>query len=245
MKISNSQAFTTRPTAVLLDLDNTLYDYAPCNAAGMAAAATLAASLYGLSAADFGQCFADARVEIKARLGATAAAHSRLLYFQRTIERAGFASQPFAVLQIEQAFWRAYLDTAVLFPHVLDFLDDLRIAAVPAVIVTDLTAQIQLRKLILLGIDRMVDWLVTSEECGADKPSPLCFELALAKLGGVEGPVWCIGDSIDADMVGAKNAVGAVTLLRSGDAAARSHPAVDATFSAFADVRQLFARLAP
>jgi len=243
MKLYNAPLFEQRPAAVLLDLDNTLYAYAPCNAAGMGAAAALAHSIYAISPADFAQCFTDARAEIKARLGATAASHSRLLYFQRTIERAGFASQPFAVLQIEQAFWRAYLDAAVLFPHVLDFLDDLRIAGVPAVIVTDLTAQIQLRKLILLGLDRMVDWLVTSEESGADKPAPLGFELALAKLGGVEGPVWFIGDSIETDLIGAKTAVDAVTLLKNDGASVR-HPAVDASFGDFAKLRAQFARLA-
>ena len=241
MKLHNADLFTQRPAAVLLDLDNTLYAYPPCNAAGMAAAAELAHKLHGISAADFTQCFNDARAELKARLGPVAASHSRLLYFQRTIERAGFASQPFAVLQLEQAFWRAYLDAAVLFPHALDFLDDLRIAGVPAVIVTDLTAQIQLRKMILLGIDKMVDWLVTSEESGADKPAALGFELALAKLGGVEGPVWFIGDSIDGDMAGAKAAIDAVTLLKV-ERGAVSHPAVDASFSDFAALRRLFAR---
>jgi putative hydrolase of the HAD superfamily len=243
MKLRNADLFTQRPAAVLLDLDNTLYAYAPCNAAGMAAAAELAHKLHGISAADFTQCFNDARAELKARLGPVAASHSRLLYFQRTIERAGFASQPFAVLQLEQAFWRAYLDAAVLFPYALDFLDDLRIAGVPAVIVTDLTAQIQLRKMILLGIDKMVDWLVTSEESGADKPAALGFELALAKLGGVEGPVWFIGDSIDGDMVGAKAAIDAVTLLKvAAKPPTRAHAAVDASFSDFAALRRLFAR---
>jgi putative hydrolase of the HAD superfamily len=242
MKIHHPKAFAERPAAVLLDLDNTLYEYAPCNVAGMAAAAGLATSLYGLSAADFAQCFADARSEIKARLGTSAASHSRLLYFQRTIERAGFASQPFAVLQLEQAFWRAYLDAAKLFPQALDFLDDLRIVGVPVVIVTDLTAQIQMRKMILLGLDKMVDWLVTSEESGADKPDPAGFELALAKLGGVEGPVWFIGDSLESDMIGAKTAVGAATLLKTASSKVATHPAVDASFSHFADLRAMFAR---
>lgn len=241
MKIHNPAAFAERPAAVLLDLDNTLYDYAPCNAAGMAAATALAGDLLGIAAGDFARCFADARTELKARLGPVAASHSRLLYFQRTIERAGFASQPFATLQLEQAFWRAYLDAAVLFPGALEFLDDLRIAGVPAVIVTDLTAQIQLRKMILLGLDRVVDWIVTSEESGADKPAAAGFELALAKLGGVEGPVWFIGDSVDGDMAGAREALGAVTLHKSARAVEGSQ--VDAIFDDFASLRRLFAGL--
>ncbi len=243
MIIKRPDAFTQRPSCVLLDFDNTLYDYASCNRAGMEAARSLAQSLLNIAAGDFDQCFADARSELKARLGATASSHSRLLYFQRTVERAGFASQPFAVLQLEQAFWRAYLDAAVLFPQALDFLDDLRIAGVPSVILTDLTAQIQMRKMILLGIDRAVDWIVTSEEVGHDKPSPLGFELALAKLGGVEGPVWFIGDDVECDLAGARRTLDAVTLHKVAigtKAAASEH--VDAVFSDFADLRKLFAQ---
>ena len=166
MRIYKAEAFREPPNCVLLDLDNTLYDYAPCNGAGMAAARALAQKLLSIAAADFDGCFADARLEIKARLGATGASHNRLLYFQRTLERAGFSSQPFASLQLEQAYWRAYLDSAVLFEQVHEFLDDLRIAAVPVVVVTDLTAQIQLRKLTVLGLDSLIDWIVTSEESG-------------------------------------------------------------------------------
>ena len=143
MIIKRPKAFETRPACVLLDLDNTLYAYKVCNSAGMDAARALAQQTLNLAPADFDACFASARTELKARLGATAASHSRLLYFQRTIERAGFGSQPFVVLQLEQAFWRAYLGAARLHAGVLDFLDDLRIAGVPSVIVTDLTERRQ------------------------------------------------------------------------------------------------------
>jgi HAD superfamily hydrolase (TIGR01549 family) len=240
--IKNPKAFEKRPACVLLDFDNTLYDYASCNNAGMEAARRLAQRVLNLAPGDFDQCFADARTELKARLGRTASSHSRLLYFQRTVERAGFGSQPFVVLQLEQAFWREYLDVAVLYPEALDFLDDLRSAGIPSVLVTDLTAQIQMRKMILLGLDRSIEWIVSSEETGADKPSPLAFELALAKLGGVEGPVWFIGDDIDCDLAGAKAAVGAVTLLKTTDGVKPpASPDVDAAFSDFGKLRKLFA----
>mgnify|MGYP000978832160 FL=1 len=242
MIIVHPEAFARRPSCVLLDFDNTLYSYETCNLAGMKAAATLAQRLLNLAPVDFDQCFRDARTEVKTRLGATAASHNRLLYFQRTIERAGFTSQPAAALQLGQAFWRAYMDAMELYPDALAFLNDLRIAGVPAVIVTDLTAQIQMRKLVLLGLDRVVDWIVTSEEAGGDKPDPRAFELALAKFGGVEGDIWCIGDSVENDLVGARQAVGAITLYKvEGKPTRPASDAVDAVFANFADVRQLFA----
>lgn len=242
MIIANQEAFERRPECVLLDFDNTLYSYECCNAAGMDAVSQLAQRQLNLGEADFDQCFRDARTELKSRLGPTAASHSRLLYFQRTIERAGFTSQPALALQLEQAFWRAYLDAMALFPEALNFLHDLRIAGVQAVIVTDLTAQIQMRKMVLLGLDRVVDWIVTSEEIGADKPDPRGFELALAKFGGVEGSVWCIGDNIEQDLAGARRAVGAITLQKvEGKPVRPKSPDVDAVFSEFGDLRRLFA----
>ncbi len=245
MIIVRPEAFSRRPSCVLLDFDNTLYPYAPCNEAGMKAARELAQRLLNIAPADFDQCFRDARTELKDRLGASASSHSRLLYFQRTIERAGFTSQPAVALQIEQAFWRTYMDAIALFPGALDFLHDLRIAGVPVVIVTDLTAQIQMRKIVLLGLDRVVDWVVTSEESGADKPDPRGFELALAKFGGVEGDVWSIGDSIRCDLEGARKAVGASTLHKVEGKPAKPADAeyIDAVFADFADLRRMFAAL--
>ena len=246
MKIFRPELFAKRPACVLLDLDNTLYAYAPCHSEGLASARKLAEQSLNLAAANFDRCFADARSEIKARLGDQAASHHRLLYFQRMLERAGLASRPFEALQLEQAYWRAYIDAARLFPFVMDFLDDLRLGDIPAVIVTDLTAEIQLRKMIALDLDARVDWIVTSEESGHDKPHAASFELALAKLGGVEGPVWMIGDNHACDLVGAKRAIRAITLqnLQPGiSPSPEGCPDTDAHFTSFADLRRLLDQL--
>jgi len=242
MDIRNKAAFTALPSCVLLDLDNTFYAYAPAHAAGMAAAEAVATSSLNLRARDFRNCFDDARTELKARLGRTAASHNRLLYFQRTLERAGFTTQPLLALQMQQAYWRAFLVAATLFSESLEFLDDLRIAGVPAVIVTDLTAEIQFRKIIHFGLDRYVDWVVTSEEAGEDKPCARNFELALAKLGGVEGAVWMVGEEPVSDIQGARQAVDAVCIQKR-HAGVKVHAAgpmaPDAVFSDFGELRRL------
>jgi len=245
MKIFRPEQLTTAPACVLLDLDNTLYPYAPSHANGMKAARHLAQDALGISTGDFDRCFADARTEIKARLHGTGAAHHRLLYFQRTLERAGLATRPMEARQLEQAYWSAYIDSIELFPGVIDFLDDLRLFDVPVVIVTDLTADIQFRKLIALDLHRHLDWLVSSEESGHEKPHPASFELALAKLGGVEGPVWMIGDNHDCDLAGAKAAVNAMTfqIMHEGVTCPASSDVMDAKFTSFRELRKFFASL--
>jgi len=242
MKIRRRELFDQQPSCVLLDLDDTLYEYAPAHAAGLAAAQEFAGEALNLAPGDFLANFEHARVELKNRLGPVASSHSRLLYFARAIERSGFSTQPLIALQMEQTYWRAFLSNATLFDEVIDFLDDLRIAGIPAVIVTDLTAQIQYRKIIHFGLDRYVDWIVTSEESGADKPTAVNFELALAKLGGVEGVIWMVGEHPRCDLIGARDAVGAVCIQKHHAGAEISADA-DASFSAFSELRRLLARL--
>lgn len=200
------------PSCVLIDLDNTVYPYQQAHLAGLEGAAQIAEKLLGIRREDFDDTYRTARAQIKRRLGSVAASHSRLLYFQRMLEQLGLGSQVGYALELEQAYWSLFLEAAQLRPQVLDFLDDLRLYGIPSVALTDLTAAIQFRKMLVWRLDRYLDWIVTSEEVGADKPAPEMFDTALAKLGGVEGSVWMIGDSVEADIDGAKSAINAVTI---------------------------------
>lgn len=229
------------PSCVLLDLDNTLYEYAPCHDAGLLAACEEVEAKLGVTIDDFKRLYGQARQQTKQRLGQTAASHSRLLYFQRALELGGIGSQPRHALSIERAYWRSFLSCSKLFPESEEFLDDLRIRGVPIVIVTDLTCAIQMRKYLFWGLDRYTDWIVSSEESGCEKPAAGIFELALAKLGGVEGATWMIGDNVERDAVGAKKSVGATTFIRRTAEGASLSEHVDYLFDDFQELRHLLA----
>ena len=246
LTIYRADAFLTPPGAVLFDIDNTLYAYEPAHAVAMSAVRAKTAALFGIEPAAFDQVFDAARTATKAQLGSTASSHSRLLYFQRMVEMFGLGSQVLLALDLEQTYWRTLLSNATLFPGVNELLDDLRIAEVPRAIVTDLTAQIQFRKMIYFGLDHDVDYIVTSEEVGFEKPHPAPFEAAIAKMQAQGTCVWMIGDDPETDIVGARRAIQAVTLqkLHRGVTLGSGECQPDAAFTDFADVRALFARLA-
>ncbi len=232
-----------RPELVLLDIDHTVYDYHRAHAAAIEAAAAKSERLFGLRGDAFSVAYDEARRVVKHRLGASASAHSRLLYFHALIESVGMKSQPLLALDLEQTYWRTFLSAMELFPGVFDFLEELRRQQISTVVVTDLTAQIQLRKLVYLKIDTLVDYVVTSEEAGADKPNPAPFALALAKAGKSSGPhVWMIGDSAVCDAEGAKRAIGATTLLRRHSDITAHHGSVNRLFDNFIELEQLLHR---
>lgn len=202
------------PAAILMDLDNTLYPYDPAHRAGMDAVRRKAADVLGLTAARFEEVFPAARAAVKAQLGPVAASHSRLLYFHRMLEMLGMKSQPLMALDLEQTYWRAFLLAMRLHKHVDTFLATAKEMGIRLGVVTNLTAQIQFRKLVHLGLDSCLDIVVTSEEAGANKPDGAPFLLARERLRlQPDEPVWMIGDDAEADLAGARRHLGAVTFL--------------------------------
>jgi len=237
LRLLNDRALDSRPAAVLFDLDDTFYPYDPANAAAMRAVYEKIEASLNLSGPAVQEAFASARGDVKKRLGKTASSHSRLLYFQRMMELLGLKSQPLMALDLEQTYWRTFLLHAELFPRAMEVLIEFRALGIPLAIVTDLTAQIQFRKLVHFNIDRYFDVVVTSEEAGVDKEGLDPFRLAMEKLDlAPDSPAWVIGDN-PCDTVAPKRALNAVTMQKLAESDSQPlHDGVDAAFRHFGDL---------
>ena len=245
MRLIHPERFTRLPDGLLFDADNTLYPYDPTHAAAQSAVRDKVIRSLSISGADFDAAYEQARDEVKRRLQGTAASHSRLLYFQRMLEIIGLGSQVLLALEFEQTYWRSFLNHAVLFEDVKEVLDDIRILGIPTAIVTDLTAQIQFRKIVYFGLDRYFDYVVTSEEAGFDKPHRAPFALALEKLRPKGECIWMIGDHPINDIGGAHAQLQAVTLqkLHEGVTEGSGVQQPDASFHQFSEIKDLLSRL--
>jgi putative hydrolase of the HAD superfamily len=246
MKILNPKRFNRLPDAFLFDTDNTLYPYQPAHAEAMLAVRNKITNTLSIAETDFDTAFQEARKQVKTRLKHTASSHSRLLYMQRMLEIMGLGSQVLLALDFEQTYWRTFLSNAILFDGVRDVLDDIRLLGIPTAIVTDLTAQVQFRKVVYFGLDRYFDYIVTSEEAGHDKPHRAPFEIAIEKMRPKGTCIWMIGDNPVNDIQGGREKVNAVTLqkIHHGTAAGSGICAPDAVFSDYRKLRTLIARLA-
>jgi putative hydrolase of the HAD superfamily len=67
-----------------------------------------------------------------------------------------------------------------------------------------MTTEQQLVKLLALGLRDMAEFIVTSEEAGAEKPNPAGVDLALARLGVPASGAWLVGDSLQRDVAAAR-----------------------------------------
>lgn len=201
--------------AVLFDLDGTLYDYDSCNSISETGLAGTISECFGVSVDRAYELLRTAKSNVKQRLGVgVAASHNRMLYMQEICELERKNSLQYALLFYD-AYWNCMLEHMELFDYVIPLFDGLAEKGIKIGIVTDLTAQIQHKKLRRLGLTNYVSCIVTSEEIGEEKPSEKMFFAACEKIGILPQDAIMIGDSMEKDVAGAKS-IGMEALLFDG-----------------------------
>lgn len=184
------------PNLVFFDLDNTLYDYSATNTKAEAKLFKHMSETLSLDVPSIKKSFQESRINVKNRLGSTASSHSRILYIAEMFRVLDIRVRPSLALEFENYFWSIFISSIKVDPSAQDFILLLRQLKIQTVLVTDLTVNIQYRKLIRLGLNDAFDLVLTSEEVGGDKVTGLPFETAFYLTREVENNLaWFIGDS--------------------------------------------------
>ena len=220
-------------TAVLFDLDDTLFPQAQWLASAWDAVAAAAPSAVDQ------QSLRRALDEICAEGSAKGG------IIDRALERVGAADVPVAPLV--EVFRTHVPDRATAYDDAVEALAAVR-AQVPVACITDGDPEIQRAKLRLLGLTDAFDAVVLSDEAGREhrKPHPLPFRTALERLGQRDPKrVAMVGDRPDKDVAGAQ-ALGMLTVrVRTGEYADRPDepPADHVTADVVAAVQWLLPQL--
>lgn len=204
--------------AILLDLDNTMYVYAPCNTFALQTSVAFLSKATRCPKQKIMTAFIAARQKVHRDLHGTAASHSRFLYFQKTIEillgRADFT----LIKKVHTLYWDAYFQKMTCHPSVTAFLSTAKQKKYTIVVVTDFTLELQYRKINYLGVTPFIDYIVSSEEVGHEKPHPAIFHCALEKSGVKKKEAIMIGDDTERDIHGAqKYGIHAILLKNPGN----------------------------
>ncbi|MDO4555683.1 MAG: HAD family hydrolase [Lachnospiraceae bacterium] len=190
---------------VFFDIDNTLYSYDQANEKAMK-------KIYGYCFREFGWSLE----ECEERLGAsqreigglnhkkTAVIHNRLIRFQNMLEMAKKPVFPHS-RSLYQLYWKELLTCMDPEPGAKEFLCFLKKSGIRIGIATDMTAYMQFRKLEILGMAPYIDFMVTSEEAGAEKPERAFYERCLDKTPDQPNQCLMIGDNLKKDVQGALN----------------------------------------
>lgn len=187
---------------ILLDLDNTLYDYQKANKPAISALVAETRGYCDFDLTEISGAYEQGRHETHVRLKGTGAMHSRLLYIQRMCELLKIKGLQ-NVTTLHEYFWKVYFENMILFPGSLKWIEKCS-KLVPICIVTDFTSDLQYKKLEHLKLDNYFTAMVSSEEAGIEKPARQIFELALEKLSLSPKEVCMVGDNYEKDILGAQ-----------------------------------------
>ena len=189
---------------VLLDIDNTIYHYESCHKLALNFLLKELSKRLNLPLESTKNEFLKARKKVNKSLHGTASSHSRFLYIQLTIEKILGDSDFYNTIKLEKLYWDIFLEKMELNADAKKFILKCNEKNIPICCLTDLTAEIQFRKVLNLNLENNIKYIVTSEEVGIEKPNKKMFQNALEKLRLSSDQVIMIGDNVNKDISGAE-----------------------------------------
>lgn len=165
--------------ALVFDIDGTLYDYDRCNEFAYKKVIDYCHLRHNVSNEECLNLLNESRNEVKRWVDKrTAAHHNRILYFQEFIKRLSGKANPSEVVKIYDLYNDTFYSQMTLFEELKPFLfSGKRIG-----VCTNMITEVQLKKIIRLGLDEVVDCVVTSEDCGCEKPDEKIYKKVIDEL---------------------------------------------------------------
>ncbi|MCD8190680.1 MAG: HAD family hydrolase [Clostridiales bacterium] len=210
--------------AVIFDIDDTLYNYKAANVRAMDVLCQYARQELGLEEAAFRADYDRMMARQLREHGQTAGCHSRAIRLQLLLEERGLPLRHAAAMN--DLYWHALLDVITPRPGVTELIQALKERGVRIGVGSDMTTDWQLKKLEKLGLLGAMDFVVTSEEAGVEKPHRDLFLLCANKAGCPPEECLFIGDNLQKDVLGAQSAGMQALWLQPDPQKAGEHPSV-------------------
>lgn len=191
---------------IIFDIDETLYSYIGVHSQLIEEVDQECSRVFGWAPGEAKALWKQSYARAREILGYhNAAIHDTMLRFQFMLEAKGINPLPYAQ-KMHRQYWDTFIERMTPEPFAYDFILSMREKGIQIGVATDMMADIQYRKLEKLGLIDLVDFIVTSEETGYEKPHEKFFEACLAKAGCKAEECIMIGDNWDKDIAGALKA---------------------------------------
>jgi YjjG family noncanonical pyrimidine nucleotidase len=193
------------PSAVLFDLDDTLFDHHRSARAALAEVHRRHAGATDFETFEGHHIRFLEEMHVEVLAGRIELNEARRERFRRVFRALGMNVTEPDVDAVASAYRSGYVVARRPIEGAVDLLAALRPYARIAIVSNNLADE-QRDKLEYCGLSPFVDALIVSEEAGVSKPDPSIFHLALDRLGARAADAVMVGDSWAADIQGASRA---------------------------------------
>jgi YjjG family noncanonical pyrimidine nucleotidase len=194
-------------TAVLFDLDDTLFDHQHCTVTALAVLRARHDALAVWSVDDLIGHHRELleRLHLEVLDGRLTVDDARMKRFSALFAMAGRRLSSDETAGVAAEYRDAYLASWRLVPGAIEVLTALRPHARLGVVTNNVVGE-QTRKLNKLGLAPLFDAVVISEAVGVSKPHARIFAIALERLGSSAADAVMVGDAWGTDVTGARRA---------------------------------------
>lgn len=191
--------------AVILDLDDTLFDDTACTHAGLAALAAEHDVRHWTSERLFTRHAEHIRAVDPLLFRGEVDAHgARILRMTRLLTDLGVPNPDGEAAT--RTYRTAYRAAWTLLDGAEDLLRGLRARGLRTAVLTNYVREVQLEKLTHFGLDKLIDVTLCIEDMPAPKPDSRAYHAACTALGVVPAEAVMVGDSWENDVEGAHRA---------------------------------------
>jgi len=190
--------------AVLMDLDNTLY---VCREQNIRALKAVYSFIHHELKVSFDAFFDEVNACFEARfdeVGRTPSAHCRFFVFEQVLINHNIPKTWVKAFEMEKIFWRHLFKRIRADKNAKEFLKKCHEKEIKVCLLTNLFAEIQIKKLKKLKLEDYIDMIVANDNVGVDKPHPDIYDYALKRLGLTKSDVIMVGDNPNTDIKGAE-----------------------------------------
>jgi HAD superfamily hydrolase (TIGR01549 family) len=189
--------------SIIFDLDQTLYNYNYFDNMCYNIIINNICQATNKTYSEIKNIIKNAKTKVKNNLLNTASSHNRLLYFQKVCEILNLNLN--YAYTLNNIYWDIFYKNIKPFEYVTDLFKYLKEKNIKIAILTNFTSEHQFKKLFKMKLLDYIDYLVTSEEVGVEKPDKKMFETVINKLNMKSEEVLMIGDNFKSDIEGAIN----------------------------------------
>jgi len=194
--------------AVFFDLDDTIYDHRHSCMCGLSKLREIYPPLQDY---EVGHLEADylLRLNILHELllqGLITQEESRYKRIGGTLNQHGVHLEGQELEQACRIYEAGYKESRRPVPGMMELIIDLRTKGIPSSIITNGFNNIQEDKLQATGLDKIIDFMITSETAGTAKPDPDIFQMAMDRYHITPEQTLMVGDNWNIDILGGVNA---------------------------------------
>ena len=191
---------------IIFDLDNTLYNYDVCHENSINKVFKFIHSILptklNVSIESIKKSFYDIDKTHKILTLNTASSHNKFIKIKHLLEKYNMTNYQ----EIHKLYWDTFYENIKPFDYIIDFIKFNKSLGVNIGVLTDYETEFQIEKLTKLNLLQYIDCIATSEEIGCEKPSIHSFNYILMKMEANRYDTIMIGDNLDKDINGAKEA---------------------------------------